>query len=211
MRISMLVGVAMAIALGAGAAQAQIGGFPGGRGGFGGRGGMGEGRGRGGPRYNMRPQAEVPDLSNPVKFILLRKDSLKLSADEVQRVDSVARLVDKQNDTLIAQVKRAFPDDSAALSNGGRVRIRRSGGESDGPLGDGEDVALQDRIKVLKPTFDAIKKNNDAGWKSATALITKDQKKQAERMRSDEDKQRQQERQRWQRRSDPGGDGPGGY
>ncbi len=204
MRIQMLVGVALALALGATAAQAQIGGFPGGRGGFpGGRGGMG--RGREGPRYGGPESAPVvPDLSNPVKLIVASKDSLKLSADQLQKVDSVAGALDKQNDTLIAQVKRAFGDDSAALANGGR---RRPG--EGGEAGAGDDVALRDRLNVLKPTFKAIKQNQDNAWKAAEAFLTKPQKKQADDIRKEDEKVSRQERERWNRRR--GGDGGGGY
>jgi len=200
MRISMLVGVALTLALGATAAQAQIGGFPGGRGGFpGGRGGMGRG-GRGGPRYGGAPRVVVPDLSNPVRLILASKDSLRLTPDEVQNVDSVAKALDRQNDTLIAQVHRAFGDDSASMASG--QGGRRAGG--DGPP---DDVALRDRLNVLKPTFEAIKKNDDQAWKSATALLTRDQRKQADRIRKDDQKAREQERNRWNRRRGPEGDG----
>ncbi len=199
MRIRMLVGVALAMALGATAAHAQIGGFPGGRGGFpGGRGGMG--RGREGPRYGGPERAPtIPDLSNPVKLIVASKDSLKLTADQLQKVDSVAKALDRQNDTLIAQVKRALGEDSASLANGER---RRRG---EGEAGTGDDVALRDRLNVLKPTFKAIKENQDNAWKSATALLTKPQKKQADAIRKEDQKVQAQEQQRWNRRRGGGG------
>ena len=204
MRITMLVGVALALALGATTAQAQIGGYPGGRGGFpGGRGGMRGGRG--GPRYGGPARAvEIPDLSNPVKLIVASKDTLKLTADQLQRVDSVAKALDRQNDTLIAQVKRAFGEDSASLASGG---YRRRGGFGGDSAGVGDDVALRDRLNVLKPTFKAIKENQDNAWKSATAFLSKPQKKQADDIRKEDEKVGQQERQRWNRRRGPGGDG----
>ncbi len=203
MRIGMLVGVALALALGATTAQAQIGGFPGGRGGFpGGRGGYGrEGRG---PRYGGPASAPtIPDMSNPVKLIVASKDTLKLSADQLQKVDSVAKALDQRNDTLIAQVKRALGEDSASLANG---RRRRGAGEGDAGMGD--DVALRDRLNVLKPTFKAIKQNQDDAWKAATAFLSKPQKKQADDIRKEDEKVARQERERWQRRRGAGeGDG----
>lgn len=204
MRIRMLMGVALALALAATAAQAQVGGFPGGRGGFpGGRGGMG--RGREGPRYGGPDRAPViPDLSNPVKLIVASKDSLKLSADQLQRVDSVAKALDKQNDTLIAQVRRALGEDSASLASGGR---RRRGAEGDEAAGD--NVALRDRLNVLKPTFKEIKQNQDNAWKAATAFLTKPQKKQADSIRKEDEKVQAQEQERWQRRRGRGGEGDG--
>ncbi len=202
MRIRMLVGVALALALGATTAQAQIGGFPGGRGGFpGGRGGMGREGGR--PRYRPNEAPTIPDMSNPVKLIVASKDSLKLSGDQLQKVDSVARALDRQNDTLIAQVKRALGEDSTSLANG-----RRRRGENGGDAGAGDDVALRDRLNVLKPTFKAIKQNQDNAWKAATAFLTKPQKKEAEDIRKEDEKVARQERERWQRRRGPeGGDG----
>ena len=204
MRIRTLAGVALALAVGATAAQAQGGGFPGGRGGVpGGRGGMGgEGRGRGGPRYGG-PQAApaAPDLSNPVKLIVASKDSLKLTADQVLKVDSVAKALDAQNEPLIAQVKRAFGTDSASLA--ARDSARRHGGP-DYPAND--DIALRDRLNVLKPTFKSIKENQDKAWKAAAALLTKPQRKEADAIRKEDEKVSAQERQRWQPRRRPGGD-----
>ncbi len=209
MRIRMLVAVALALALGATAAQAQIGGgFPGGRGGFpGGRGGMGR-EGRGGPRYGGPEQPlTVPDTSNPVRLIVASKDSLKLTPDQLQKVDSVAKALDRQYDTLLAQVRRAFGTDSA--SRAARDSARRAGGGPDYPVRD--DVALRDRLNVLKPTFKDIKQNQDNAWKAATAFLTKPQKKQADAIRKEDEKVQAQEQQRWQRRRGRGGEGGDGF
>ncbi len=204
MRIGTFVSVALALALGATAAQAQVGGFPGGRGGFpGGRGGMGR-EGRGGPRYGGPPRApEIPDLSNPVKLIVASKDSLNLTGDQLQKVDSVAKALDRQNDTLVAQVKRALGTDSASLA--ARDSARRKG-DPDYPARD--DIALRDRLNVLKPTFKAIKQNQDNAWKAATALLSKQQRKEADDIRKEDQKVSAQERQRWngrRGRGDAGG------
>ncbi len=203
MRIGTFVSVALALALGATAAQAQIGGFPGGRGGFpGGRGGMGR-EGRGGPRYGGPPRApEIPDLSNPVKLIVASKDSLKLTGDQLQKVDSMAKALDRQNDTLIAQVRRALGTDSASLAAGEGARRK---GDPDYPARD--DIALRDRLNVLKPTFKAIKQNQDNAWKAATALLSKQQRKEAEDIRKEDQKVSAQERQRWNGRRGRGDDG----
>lgn len=180
----------LALALGATAAQAQIGGgFPGGRGGGfpGGRGG----RDGMGPR-RMAPRVVIPDLRNPIRLIVDNKDDLKLSATQLQRVDSIKGALDRQNDTLIAQVRRGLGEDSA-MAGGGSGGDRRDGGEANNPSEAADRRAaratvLRDRLKVLQPTFEQIKKNDDEAWKAATAALEKDQRKKADRIRKDDQK-----------------------
>jgi hypothetical protein len=181
----------LALALGATAAQAQIGGgYPGGRGGGfpggrGGRGGMGARR--------MATRAVIPDLRNPIRLIVDNKDDLKLSAAQLQRVDSIKGALDRQNDTLIAQIKRGLGEDSAMARGGPGGGDRRDGGEADNPTEAADRRAaraevLRDHLKVLQPTFEQIKQNDDEAWKAATTALEKDQRKKADRIRKDDQK-----------------------
>ncbi len=183
----MVMAATLAVALGATAAQAQIG-FPGG--GRGGEfpGGMGRG-GRGGMRGGMGRMSQpvvIPDLRNPLRLIVDNKDDLKLTGPQLQQVDSLRRALDTRDDTLIAQVKRGLGEDSA-LATGGEPA--RRGGDSDNPDERRARAQLMhDRMKALQPTFEQIRKNQDEGWKTATALLQKDQRKRADQIRKDDRK-----------------------
>ena len=134
----------------------------------------------------------IPDLRNPIRLIVDNKDDLKLSATQLQRVDSIKGALDRQNDTLIAQVRRGLGEDSA-MAGGGSGGDRRDGGEANNPSEAADRRAaratvLRDRLKVLQPTFEQIKKNDDEAWKAATAALEKDQRKKADRIRKDDQK-----------------------
>ncbi len=181
----MVMAATLAVALGATAAQAQIGGFPGGRGGefpggMGRRGGM-----RGGPG-RITQRVVIPDLRNPLRLIVDNKDDLRLTGPQLQQVDSARRALDLRDDTLIAQVKRGLGEDSA-MATGSDPAPRRGNGDNPDERRAREQV-LRDRLKVLQPTFDQIRKDQDDAWKSATALLQKDQRKRADQIRKDDRK-----------------------
>lgn len=182
----------LTLALGATAARAQIG-YPPGRTPYpGGRGGM---PGRGGPRWPGGAMPEIPDLTNPVRaYIDDRSSDLRLSDAQSRQVDSIAAALDRQNDTLVAQVKRAFGEDSLPAGDGGARSSRDPG----------DDLALRDRLNALKPTIKEIQKNDDVAWKAASALLDKQQKKDAEKFRKDDEKERRRERDRWRGRGGGG-------
>lgn len=204
MRSTIVAGALLALALGAGAAQAQV--FPGGGTPFpGGRGGMG--RGRGGPRWDGGRVPEVPDLRNPIRLIVDNADDLQLTPEQKRTEDSLAVALDRQNDTLVAVVRRAFGEDSARAGGADR------GDQGERPPRDpAQAIVLRDRLNALKPTIKAIRKNDDDAWKAALVPLTKDQRKKAEKIRKDDEKAREQERGNWRgaggRRGRWGG-GPG--
>ena len=188
MRVRLLFAAVFGLLVFGTAAQAQVmpggGRYPGG-----GWGGMGR---QGGIR-RWRPPVEIPDLGNPVRrYILQNQAELKLTQPQAARVDSVASALDSQNDTLIAAVRRALGiSDTAAV---GEERPHRRG---DDPSGQGEDIALRDRLNALKPTIKQIQKNDDTEWKAATALLDKDQRKQADKLREEDEKAQKKARGRW--------------
>ncbi len=196
MRSRSLLAAFLGMVLSAPAVSAQIGFPPGGGTSFpGGRGGRGGGRG-GAPRWDGGAMPDIPDLSNPVRLILQHRADLQLADSQAQKVDSVAAALDRQNDTLVAQVRRALGEDSLRADAPGE----RTPGDP------GEAIALRDRLKTVQPAVKLIQKNDDAAWKRATTLLTGDQRKQADKIRKDDRKQQQQERSRWR-----GGGGRGRY
>lgn len=211
MRVRLMVAAVCGLLLAGTAVQAQ--GFPGGMGGRfpgGGRGRMGGGRGAYG-RY--RPPVDIPDLGNPVRrYIMQNKDELKLSDAQATRIDSVAKALDARNDTLVGAVRRAmgWERDSAGAAP-------REGGDSAQDLPPTErggerpdDIRLRDRLNAVKPQIKEIRSNDDAAWKAATALLQKDQRKQADKYKSDAEKAHDRARSRWRGpgEGEPGGMGP---
>ncbi len=199
MRVSTIFAGVFGLLLAGTALQAQ--GFPGG--GMGGRfpGGGGRMGGRGGMMGRYRPPVDIPDLGNPVRrYILENKSDLKLTDAQAAKVDSVARALDSQNDTMIAAVRRALGEERDST-----VSQPHEGGDSAQGLpsterngaGRPDDIRLRDRLNALRPQIKLIKQNDDAAWKSATALLEKDQRKQADRLKSDAEKQQEKARNRW--------------
>lgn len=207
MRVRAIIAAVFGVVLAATTVQAQ--GFPGG--GMGGRfpgGGMGGRGGRGGiGRY--RPPVEIPDLGNPVRrYILENRTDLKLTDAQTARVDSVARALDSQNDSMIAAVRRALGmdrDTAAARPRGDTTQDLPD--TERGGAGRPDDIRLRDRLNALKPQIKQIRANDDAAWKSATALLEKDQRKQADKLKSDAEKEHDRARNRWR---GPGSGGMGG-
>ncbi len=208
MRVRVMVAAVFGLLLAGTALEAQ--GFPGGMGGRfpgGGRGRIGEGRGAYG-RY--RPPVDIPDLGNPVRqYILQNKDELKLTDAQAASVDSVARALDARNDTLVGAVRRAL-----GLERDSATAAPREGGDSAQALPPTErggerpdDIRLRDRLNAVKPQIKEIRTNDDAAWKAATALLQKDQRKQADKFKSDAEKAHDRARGRWR---GPGGGEPGG-
>ncbi len=133
----------------------------------------------------MTPPVVIPDLRNPLKLMVDNKDDLKLTGSEFGQVDSMRRALDVRDDSLIAQVKRGLGEDSV-LATGGGPPPRHDSDNADERRARAE--VLRDRMKALQPTFDQIRKNQDDAWKSATALLQKDQRKRADQIRKDDRK-----------------------
>lgn len=208
MRLKVALAVAVGLLLAGSAVQAQgfpgggMGGrFPGGGGGRGGRGGVGGGMRR------YQPPVDIPDMGNPVRrFILENRAELKLTDAQASSVDSLAKSLDARNDTLIAAVRRALGWDSASTA---RRQPRDTTGQAAPPPPDEsrpDDTRLRDRMNAMKPTIKQIRTNDDEAWKAAVAVLDKDQRKQAEKLKKDSEKDHERARNRWR----GGGLGPGG-
>ncbi len=136
------------------------------------------GRGRG-PGDGQRGQ------QNPVSVVLAHAQELSLSADQTQRLQALARDLDGRNAPLNKKMDEF------------RSQMRAERQSRSGPPSDADREAMRARMETMRPTMDALRKNDRDAMQSALGILTAEQQQKVQQFLP--------------RRRGPGGmGGPGG-
>ncbi|MBV9773321.1 MAG: hypothetical protein JO040_05195 [Gemmatimonadetes bacterium] len=114
------------------------------------------------PAAAGRPQQGM--MRSPIARLLEQRDTLRLTAEQVTRLEAIDRDLQQQNQPYTQQLQQLRPE----------------GGQRREDMSDADREAMRERFEQLRPLMEKMRSNNQAAMEKAKAVLTPEQQQLAQ-------------------------------